>query len=790
MEDYEKLGAFYLGCTYDPRSRTMGSLLLLDSRDLTTHAVVIGMTGSGKTGLGITLLEEAAMDGIPVIAIDPKGDIGNLLLSFPSLDATALRPWINPSDAMARGMDEETFAHHEAQRMRKGLAEWGQSPERIGRMRRQAELAIYTPGAPSGRPLSILSSFDAPSAALLEDPTALAERIRNAASSLLGLLGIEADPLQSREHILLSTIFHHAWSAGRSVDLAALVQAIRSPPFSRLGVMDVETFYPSKARFELALRLNGLLASPGFGAWLAGEPLDIHSLLYTPDGRPRVSVLSIAHLPDSERMFFVTLLLGELLSWMKSQPGTTSLRALLYMDEIFGYFPPTAAPPSKAPMLTLLKQARAFGLGLILATQNPVDLDYKGLSNAGTWFIGRLQTERDKMRVLEALEGSLTADSGVRRKDLDAILSGLAQRSFLLHSVHADAPLVFVTRWTLSYLRGPLTLAQIRTLTRPSAPVLAPGLPPPPPPAPPPPSYGRPGLSGARPVLPPGIPQLFEPLRRIRGARYAPAVLGAARVRHVQPKTGVDVETTLRLVAPPGNGAPDWTRARPLAVDLTELCPDPEEGVPFAACPSEMSLPSNFTRWEKDFTRSLQQEAVLVLYESPHYKLTSRPEEGLTAFRLRVEQARREARDIATDKLREKYATRLSSLKERLRRAEHKVETQAAQASQKKLDTAVSMSLGMFGAFFGRRSVASSAGQAIRNAGRAVKEDRDVDRAREEMVSLHAQIREIEDKLRAEVTALRASTEEDLKELRIRPKATDIRLERFVLLWSAELDSP
>ncbi|MCA9086899.1 MAG: ATP-binding protein, partial [Planctomycetaceae bacterium] len=209
------------------------------------------------------------------------------------------------------------------------------------------------------------------------------------------------------------------------------------PPFDRIGVIGLENFYPQADRFQLAMLLNNLLASPGFSSWMEGESLDIQKMLYSPDGKPRFTILSIAHLSEAERMFFVTIFLNEVVSWMRAQSGTSSLRAILYMDEVFGYFPPTANPPSKTPMLTLLKQARAFGLGVVLATQNPVDLDYKGLSNAGTWFIGRLQTERDKARVLDGLEGaSAAAGHAFDRRQMEVILSGLGSRVFLLNNVH------------------------------------------------------------------------------------------------------------------------------------------------------------------------------------------------------------------------------------------------------------------------------------------------------------------------------------------------------------------
>jgi len=397
VENFEVLGAFYLGRPYDLKTKKpREGIVLYDSKDLVTHAVCVGMTGSGKTGLCIGLLEEAAIDGVPVIAIDPKGDLANLLLTFPQLTRENFEPWINEDDARRQGISPGDFAAQQAELWKKGLADWGQSEDRIQRLRDAADFAIYTPGSNAGISVSILKSFAAPETAVLEDPELLRDRINTTVTSLLGLLGIQADPIQSREHILVSTILNSAWSDNRDLDLAGLIQEIQNPPMTKIGVLDLESVYPAKDRFGLVMALNNLIASPGFNAWLEGEPLDIARILYGPTGKPRVSVFSISHLSDAERMFFVSLLLNQILGWMRTQSGTTSLRSVLYMDEIFGYFPPVANPPSKLPLLTLLKQARAFGLGIVLATQNPVDLDYKGLANTGTWFIGRLQTERDK----------------------------------------------------------------------------------------------------------------------------------------------------------------------------------------------------------------------------------------------------------------------------------------------------------------------------------------------------------------------------------------------------------
>ena len=467
MPIIEKLGSFFLGREYDLKTRQAAAdkPVNYDSRDLTTHAIVVGMTGSGKTGLCIDLIEEAALDGVPAIMIDPKGDITNLLLTFPDLRPEDFLPWVNVDDARRKGQTPEEFAAATAKTWRDGLASWEEGPDRIRALKSAVDCAIYTPGSDAGLPVSILSSFKAPSLDWDTETETLRDRIQGTVSGLLGLVGIEADPVRSREHILLSNIIETAWRAGQDLDIAKLIMQVQKPPFRQIGVFDVETFFPEKERFGLAMALNNIIASPSFAAWTQGAPLDIGEMLYTPEGKPRHSIFYIAHLADAERMFFVTLLLEQVISWMRAQTGTTSLRAIVYMDEIFGYFPPTAAPPSKKPLLTLLKQARAFGVGMVLTTQNPVDLDYKGLTNAGTWFIGKLQAERDKARLMDGLEGALAeAGSATDPAVLDKTISSLDSRVFLMHNVNLKAPVVFTTRWAMSYLRGPLTRQQIKTL--------------------------------------------------------------------------------------------------------------------------------------------------------------------------------------------------------------------------------------------------------------------------------------------------------------------------------------
>jgi DNA helicase HerA-like ATPase len=462
----ERLASFYLGQEYElAKGELLEQQVHYDARDLTTHAVCLGMTGSGKTGLGVLLLEEAALDGVPSLIIDPKGDMTNLLLTFPDMLPEDFRPWVNPDDARRKDLDLDTYAARMADLWRDGLAGTGQGPERIQRLKESAEFAIFTPGSSAGRQVSILDTLKAPSLSWDTDSELLRDKIESIVSALLGLVDVEADPVRSREHILLSNIFEHVWRAGEDLDLAQLILRVQKPPFSQLGVFPVETFYPEKDRMGLAMLLNGLIASPAFADWIQGEPLEIDRLLFGPSGKPQVSILYIAHLSDAERQFFITLLLEQVVSWMRAQSGTTSLRALVYMDEVFGYLPPHPGnPPTKKPMLTLLKQARAFGLGLILATQNPVDLDYKALSNAGTWFIGRMQADRDKQRLLDGLEGVEVGGGGTSRAQFDRMISALKSRVFLLHNVHEGEPVVFQTRWAMSYLRGPLTRTQVQQL--------------------------------------------------------------------------------------------------------------------------------------------------------------------------------------------------------------------------------------------------------------------------------------------------------------------------------------
>jgi len=785
MADFEKLGVFYLG-----KRKDNGELLLYESKDLVTHAVCVGMTGSGKTGLCIGLLEEAAIDGIPALVIDPKGDLSNLLLNFPGLTAGEFAPWINEDEARTQGVEPAAFAAQQAELWSKGIAKWGQDGARIQRLRDAADFTIYTPGSDAGVPISIIKSFAAPDAKILEDREMLRDRIAATTTSLLGIAGIDADPVQSKEHVLLSNIFDQAWRNGQDLDLGTLIAQVQKPPFSKVGVMDLNAFYPEKERFGLAMSLNNLLASPGFEAWLQGVPLDVDQLLYTPEGKPRIAILSIAHLSDAERMFFVSLLLNQTLSWVRAQSGTTSLRAILYMDEIFGYFPPVANPPSKKPLLTLLKQARAFGLGVVLATQNPVDLDYKGLANTGTWFIGRLQTERDKARVMEGLEGAAAqAGSSFDRSRMDEIIAGLGKRVFLMNNVHEKEPVLFETRWTLSYLRGPLARPQIRQLMeerKAQAPKTE-GV-----------SSVKPGASAA-PVLPPEIKQYFVPARSTEPV-YKPMLLGAAKVSFVDAKAGVDETRELMYLAPVSDGAVavNWDAASEAEFTLDELESQPAEGGSFADLPAAAGKAKSYTKFSSEFATYLFRTQKIDLFRSPSLKQLSQVGEGEREFRIRLQQAAREGRDAQAEALRRKYAPKLTTLEERKRKAQQAAEKEAQQASSQKMESMISIGTavlgGVLGAFMGRKSVVSQANigkavSAVKSVNKIRKESSDVDRAGETVEAIDAQIAALNQQFEADVAAantLMDPSTEALEAVTVRAKKTGITVSLVALTWIAD----
>ena len=812
MQGFEQLGAFYLGKEYDlAGSRLLDRFVMYDSRDMVTHGVCVGMTGSGKTGLCVCFLEEAAIDRVPALIVDPKGDITNLLLAFPTLRPEDFRPWVNPDDAARKGMSLDEYAASVAETWRAGLAEWGQGPERIRLLLDSADFAIYTPGSEAGLPVSVLSSLKAPALSWEDNSEIIGEQITSTVSALLGLAGIDADPIKSREHILLSNIFQHFWQMGRDLDMPGLIASIQNPPVKKLGVFDTETFFPSKERFGLAVALNNLIASPSFGAWMKGEALDIQRMLYTEDGKPRHSIFYIAHLSDAERMFFVTLLLGQLVSWVRRQPGTTSLRALLYFDELFGYLPPVAEPPSKKPLLTLMKQARASGLGVLLTTQNPVDLDYKALTNAGTWFIGKLQAERDKKRVMEGLE-SVAAESGERldASEIDRILSSLKARVFLLHDVHQGGPIVFHTRWALSYLRGPLTREQVRALmSERKQPRITPS-----------PSAGpsvsapiaevaftQTAYSKIPPVVSPEVPQVFMPVRLSRETALAlmagkpgfqpaeaqalitcsPGLLAIGYVNFVDAKIGIDYTRRVRLILHPGQIGPviPWASAEPIEIEPAELSRTPPEGALFGPLPPGLDTPKAFAGYLKGFSEYLLREQSLDLFYSPALKIYSRPGESEGDFRARVSVAARERRDAEVEALRSRYSERIARLERRLEKERRELEAGIREYEARKREADISTTeavVGLIGIFGRRRSFSSVS-----------RKHRLKEKAREEIAASQAEIAQ----LSKEIEALRAELEaeasaitegwsaalEDIRTVSIKPRRTGVKAELVALAW-------
>lgn len=777
-------GTFYLG-----RREADKEPLLYDSRDLTTHAVCVGMTGSGKTGLCLSLLEEAALDGIPAICIDPKGDLGNLALTFPQLRPEDFAPWIDPADAARKGVSVEERAASVAETWREGLASWDQSGERIARFRESAEVAIYTPGSSAGLPLSVLERLTAPPPGM--DDEAMRERVQGAVSGLLALVGVVADPVQSREHVFLSNVVQHFWSAGADLELGALVHAILEPPMTTIGVLEVEAFFGKKERQALAMKINALLASPSFAGWLKGEPLDIERLLWTPQGRPRISILSIAHLSDAERMFFVTLVLGELVAWMRTQAGTSDLRALLYMDEVVGFLPPVAKPPSKAPLMTLLKQARAFGIGCVLATQNPVDVDYKALSNCGTWFLGRLQTERDVDRVIDGLEGaSQLAGQRLETAEIRRTLAGLSSRVFLMNDVHREAPELFHTRWALSYLRGPLTRSQIATLMAEH------------------PARAREAASESSPAdatVPDAVsafetpasttgprPELPEHLEEIfvagEGALLRPHLLGVVELSYDRARADLSHEFSPSLIAPVSETDPAsfWSPARQITTVATTPSPHPDAR--FAPLPAAHVSKGRLRSLEAALKTECIARFPLVIGKCHALRLWSRPDETRAEFAARVEAAARSARDDERAKAREMNERKLTKAQARIERLRERLDREREQAASAELDTGLSIGSAVLGAIFGNGTLAGNARRATGSAKKARRASSQKTDVRQAEAALAEATRELEAQratLEADVGAIRGPVTA-IEEVAVRPKRADVQVVRLVLAWVPE----
>jgi hypothetical protein len=726
----ETNGKFYLGRIFDQEGKTTDQPLLYEPADLTTHAVVVGMTGSGKTGLCIDLLEEAALNHIPALMIDPKGDVTNTLLHFPNLLPRDFQPWVNPDQARRAGKSLEQAAAEAAQLWKQGLTDWGIDQSRLLNLANSAQFAIFTPGSDAGIPINILASLKAPQIAWEPNKETLRERISGTVTALLGLVGLEdIDPVRSREHILLANIFENAWSQGKDLDLGELILQTQNPPFPKLGVFDVNTFFPEKDRFELAMLLNNILAAPAFEVWIEGQPLDIPSLLYTAEGKPRHSVFYVAHLSDSERMFFITLLYSAVETWMRTQAGTTSLRALVYFDEIYGYLPPVANPPSKQPMLRMLKQARAFGVGQVLVTQNPVDLDYKALSNAGTWMVGKLQTDQDKQRLLDGLDSAMSGS--LDRAEYDRLISTLGKRVFLLHNVHAKAPALFQTRWAMNYLTGPLTRSQIPDLNKLVGAALQPSMQAPtgaqsasvsnqavapaqaqafPTPAPAASTASLPAaeFSSTRPSIPAGIAEYFLPNNLTftqafkaagkeypteafsQGLIYRPVILSqaSARIYNLKYKLDLDVYKTALVADPDRRGIVRWDNYLTKQIEPTRLDQTPDPRARFASLETPLNDTRLMSGLEKDFIEWIYHTTQVSVRGNETLKLYAGPDTSEGQFLTQCSEAARQAREADLKKASASYDSKLRTLQDKLEREQLELKQDQQELSDRKLEEA------------------------------------------------------------------------------------------------------
>ena len=788
---YEKLGLFYFGKEVDPKTLEItDNLLLYKSQDFTTHGVIIGMTGSGKTGLGIGIIEEATLDKIPSIVIDPKGDMGNLLLAFPDLKPEDFEEWVDPDEAQNKGMDPKSYAAEVASSWENGLKSFYQDKSRIKIYKENAEFTIYTPGSSAGIPLSVLSSFDLPSEDILDDPDTFSSIINSTVMGLLVLIDLKADPLSSKEYMLLATIFSYFWKKKKGLTLEELIGYIASPPFEKVGVLNLKIFYPQNERLKLAMLLNNVLASPGFSIWTEGEPLDIQQLLYTREGNPKVSILSIAHLDTAQRMFFVTLFLNKYISWMRQQKGTPSLRTILYMDEIFGFFPATSNPPSKNPMLILLKQARAYGVGVVLATQNPVDLDYKGLSNIGSWFLGRLQTKQDKDRVMDGLIKD-SADS-LSKSEIGSLLSNMKKRTFLLKSAHLDHLSLFQTRWVLSYLRGPLSKPEIKKLMAEKNKLL----------------NEREAedeksslqedstiseKTASLPLISDKIQQYFldnSPYHE--EIIFEPKILLKGKIRFYSESKGIDEkeEVFLKLPIDENTTEINFEKGVPINDDVTLYDTRSPENAKFYPLPFFIEEMKDFNTVENEFKDSLSRTKRLDLYTSKEFKLLSQPGEDLSSFKLKILELLRERKDEEVDKLRVKFKGKEEILQKKYNRLLEKLGKEETDTKTATTESVLSLGATLLGAFLGRTKVGnlSSGMTGLRRANRIFKEKKDVSLVKNQIEELTKDIEKLEGELNEKIVEISDKLNIDNYEIEtfsLQPRKTDISNLSVSLLWES-----
>ncbi len=765
---YEKLGLFYLGRDIDKTTQKPSeALTLLKNKNFTTHAAIIGMTGSGKTGLGIGLIEEAAIDNIPSILIDPKGDMGNLLLTDPTFNPKNFEPWVE-DEAHSKEKNVAEYATGIASMWQEGIKRDHQDETRVAKLH-AVEKTIYTPGSSSGISVNILGSLEAPPSEVLNDSDTFASYLKSTVSSLLSLVKIEADPVSSKEYLLIAQILANKWMAGDSISLEALIGAIISPSFEKIGVLPLEAFYPQDKRFTLATKFNAIIASPTFSSWLEGEDLDIQKLLYDENGKAKVAIFSIAHLSDAERMFFVTLLLNKYIAWMRRQSGTSALKALLYMDEIYGYFPPSKNPPSKEPMLLLLKQARAFGVGVILSTQNPVDLDYKGLSNIGTWFIGRLQTAQDIERVIDGLGGKVGASYS--KSEIKNLLANLQKRTFFLKSAHLDDIKIFSTRWVMSYLKGPLKAAEISQLMASK-------------------KSATPQTLISKVTTEDGFESFVNIDKSIEQKftidvtgqnNFRATLQGKVELHYFNASKGIDENETLCLnLELYEEDSIDWNNAKTI-----EVCPQFSDSKPsnasFASLSDEVSADKALKKTKKSLVDWVYRTKRLETFKCTSPRLSSLPYESLGDFKVRIKDQLDDKKEVEIEKLQERYEKKEKTLLKRLQRARDKVAKEEADASSSMVDTGIAI----LGALFGRSSTAKL-GRAFSKGSRAYKERGDIGRAEEALAELHEEIELLAEELEDKIDELSLKYDVDsvnIQESTMKPRKSDIHVEELSLVW-------
>jgi len=775
MQDvYEKAGLFYLGKDVSKEQFEPTDILtLLKNKNFTTHAAIIGMTGSGKTGLGIDIIEEAAIDNIPSIIIDPKGDMGNLCLTDPEFNPESFTPWVK-DEAITKGEDPTEYAEKIASFWEDGIKSWSQDRERVRKFN-SVKKSIYTPGSQSGLPINLMSSLDLPDSKILEDSDNFSSYLKSSVMGLLSLVGIEADPLDSKEYILLSQIIAKSWIDGRGISIEELVGRIVNPPFKKIGVLPLDSFYPDKERFKLATKFNAVIASPNFSNWLTGEALDIHKLLYDENGKAKIAIFSISHLNDDERMFFVTLLLNKYIAWMRLQSGSTRLKTLLYMDEIYGFFPPVKNPPSKEPMITLLKQARAYGVGIILSTQNPVDLDYKGLSNIGTWCIGRLQTTQDINRVIDGLGGKI--DSSFNKKEIENLLANLTKRTFFLKSAHLEDIRLFTTRWAMSYLKGPLKKQEISSLMQNQKDIS---------------KQLKPVIKNSRDseykrvnLIDSTIDQHYEP--DITGEhKYQPYLAANLEVYYYEQRRAIEItEKNSILLDLNGITDIDWEELESIDIDFTKLPTVEPKSARYAHVPEFILADKELKDVQKELIGYLYQTSGLEMYRCRSLRLESDPNEEKSKFKVKVQNELDELKEGKLDKLKEQYDKKEKRVMSQLARAKERVEKEKGD----QLSSLLNVGSSILGALFGR-TTATKIGTTVSRGGRVLKERGDVSRANEKVKDLEEKIFDLEDELAEKIDILSDKYSIDnylIESFSIKPKKRDINIENIGIVWKAEI---